>query len=357
MSSINLPTEYVIKKFYEYGFGVQHIKSNGTFHCSCPICMEGKSFGKKKRCWYIPSKNLIYCHNCGWSSRPVKWIMEAGNISFADIQEELKSGEYTIINLDKKRYDDINFDSLIPAEESILPTDSIDLSNNLQLEYYKNNSVVQKALNYIKSRRLDSAINKPDSFYISLNDSTHKNRLIIPFNDANGKTIFYQSRSIGASFDEKLEKVKYLGKKNAQKSIFGLDKIDSSINEIFIFEGPIDACFVKNGIAVAGINPSSSSSFNELQLQQLRQFADNHSFIWVLDSQWVDEASRQKTAELLSQGESIFMWPETIGKQFKDFNELCVNVKKNEVPIEAIRNNILSGERSLLKYKMLMGGY
>ena len=98
----NLPKEYVIKKFYEYGYGVEYIKSNDSYHCSCPICMEGKSFGKKKRCWYIPSKNLIYCHNCGWSSRPLKWIMRAGDITYSDIQNELISEEYTIINLDKK---------------------------------------------------------------------------------------------------------------------------------------------------------------------------------------------------------------------------------------------------------------
>ena len=355
MSFLNLPTEYVIKKFYEYGFGVQHLKSNGTFHCSCPICMEGRSFGKKKRCWYIPAKNLIYCHNCGWSSRPAKWIMEAGNITYNDILDELKSGEYTIINLDKKKYNEIDFNELIDIDNEALPLDSINLSNNLQLEYYKNNSTVQKALLYIKNRRLDSAINRPDSFYISLDDSIHKNRLIIPFYDSNGKIVFYQSRAIGASRDERLEKVKYLGKKNAQKSIFGLDKISSEIKEIFIFEGPIDACFVKNGIAVAGINPSANNNFNELQLNQLRQYAENHDFIWVLDSQWLDEAARQKTKELLNQGESVFMWPESIGKQFKDFNELCVSVKKNEVPIEAIRNNILTGEKGLLKYKMLIG--
>lgn len=356
MSLHNLPTEYVIKKFYEYGYGVQHLKSNGTFHCSCPICMEGKSFGKKKRCWYIPAKNLIYCHNCGWSSRPAKWIMEVGNLTYNDIQEELKSGEYTIINLDKKKYNEIDFDGLIQRDETLLPTDPIDLGNNLQLEYYKNNSVVQKALLYIKNRRLDSAINRPDSFYVSLNDDIHRNRIVIPFCDTSGKIIFYQSRSFGASHNDKLEKVKYLGKKNFQKSIFGIERIDHNIREIFIFEGPLDACFVKNGVAVAGINPSAESNFNDLQKEQLRPLVENHDFIWVLDSQWIDEAARQKTAELLNRGESVFMWPESIGKQFKDFNDLCVAVKKNEVPIEAIRNNILKGQAGLLKYKMLIGG-
>jgi NMD protein affecting ribosome stability and mRNA decay len=58
--------------------------------------MEGKSFGKKKRCWYIPAKDLIYCHNCGWSSRPLKWIMQAGLITREDVQRELEEGEFKV---------------------------------------------------------------------------------------------------------------------------------------------------------------------------------------------------------------------------------------------------------------------
>ena len=90
----HLPESYVIKKFYEYGYGVVRSDGNNSYHCSCPICMEGRSFKKKKRCWYLPAKNLIYCHNCGWSSRPYRWIKTVGELSKEDIIEEIKSGEY-----------------------------------------------------------------------------------------------------------------------------------------------------------------------------------------------------------------------------------------------------------------------
>lgn len=351
----NLPKEYVIKKFYEYGYGVEYLKSNDSYHCSCPICMEGKSFGKKKRCWYIPSKNLIYCHNCGWSSRPLKWIMRAGDITYNDIQNELINEEYTIINLDKKRFDSINFDNLIENKnDEVLPIDSIDLTNNLQLEYYKNNSVVKKALMYIESRKLNTAVNKPSKFFISLSDRVHKNRLVIPFYNDNGEITFYQSRAIGASHDVNLENVKYLGKKHAQKSVFNLDKINDSIEEIFIFEGPIDACFIKNGIAIAGITPSREKSFTEVQESQLESYRFNHHFIWVLDSQWIDDAAYNKTKVLLENGESVFIWPEVIGKQYKDFNELCVAMNKNEIPINAVKENTLTGKLGLIKYNLLM---
>lgn len=350
----NLPKDYVVKKFYEFGYGVDYQKSNDTYHCSCPICLEGKSFGKKKRCWYIPSKNLIYCHNCGWSSRPMKWIMQAGDLTYDDIRQELNEGEYNIINLDKRK-EDFSLDNLIKMEtDETLPESIIDLSNNLQLEYYKGNSVIDKALKYITKRRLNTAINRPKTFYISLKDRTHKNRLVIPFYDNSGKVIFYQSRAFGANIDDFMEDVKYLSKKNAQKSIFNIDKVDDEIEEIFLFEGPIDSCFVKNGVAVGGITPSREKSLTDIQEEQLDVYRMNHRFIWVLDSQWLDDASYEKTRILLENGESVFIWPEKVGKRFKDFNEMCIAGNQNEVPRECIINNTLTGEAGLLKYKLIM---
>jgi hypothetical protein len=56
----------------------------------------------------------------------------------------------------------------------------------------------------------------------------------------------------------------------------------------------------------------------------------------------------------LENGESVFIWPENIGKKFKDFNELCIAADKNEIPRDCIVNNTLSGQGGLLKYKMIM---
>lgn len=351
----NLPKDYTIKKFYEYGYGVEYVKSSDSYHCSCPICMEGKSFGKKKRCWYIPAKDLIYCHNCGWSSRPLKWIMQVGDLSRRDIETEIEAGDYNIINLDKKKSYEIDLDNLIKDEmEDILPKNSIDLNNELQLSYYKGNSVVIKALNYIKNRRLDTCINSPKSFFLSLCDTTHKNRIVIPFYDENDKILFYQSRAFGGNLDDNLENVKYLSKKNAQKSIFNLNNIKDEINEIFLFEGPIDSCFIENGVAVGGINPSSEKNFTELQESQLECFKLTHDFIWMLDSQWLDEAAYEKTIKLLEKGEKVFIWPEKLGRKYKDFNELCVSNGFDYIPRKFVLENILSGENSLLKYKLIM---
>ena len=48
-----LPENYIIQKFYEYAGYVQYLKHNNTYNGCCPICHEGKSWGKKKRCFYM----------------------------------------------------------------------------------------------------------------------------------------------------------------------------------------------------------------------------------------------------------------------------------------------------------------
>ena len=59
---ISLPEDFVILKFFELGFYPKYNKFNNVYQCSCPICREGKSLGKKRRCYYIPkNETTIGC--------------------------------------------------------------------------------------------------------------------------------------------------------------------------------------------------------------------------------------------------------------------------------------------------------
>jgi hypothetical protein len=55
---------------------------------------------------------------------------------------------------------------------------------------------------------------------------------------------------------------------------------------MFIFEGPINAFFVKNSTAVCGIQEKSNVSFNALQQQQIDQYKFMRKIlaIFILDS-------------------------------------------------------------------------
>lgn len=339
-----LPSEYVVSKFYELGFYPKHNNFNDTYQCSCPICREGKSFGRKQRCFYIPSNNIIYCHNCGWSSNPLKWIMRISGMSYNDIRKEISDESYDLLDAMTLK------ETVEVVKASTLPEDCINLFDNAQVSYYSDNNVVKSAVEYIKNRRLDTAINKPSSLYVSLKDRVHRNRLILPFKDLNNQIIFYQSRK----FFDWDQNSTYLSKMNSDKSLFNIENVDMMNDDtIFMFEGPIDACFVKNGIGVAGIN-NGTSSFNSKQKEQMVGFS-LFKKIWCLDSQYLDKTSRDKTLKLLENGETVFIWPDKIGNKYKDFNELCVDKNMNQIPTEFIKKNSQYGLSAILKFKVMFG--
>lgn len=336
-----LPLEYIVQKFYQYAGFPKYKKLSKTHEACCPICREGRSWGRKKRCYYLVEKNAICCHNCGWYSNPIEWISLVAGLTKEEIYKEAQ--HFDILPLDVLHQDS----NPLPEKtyHHVLPLDSINLYDDNQLSFYSTNKVVKDALRLLRDRRIDKAVNKPDTLWLSLTDKVHKNRIIIPFYDEKGEIIFYQTRAIYEK--DTHYRPKYLGKINGERSLFNINKIDPSLDYIFIFEGPIDAFFVRNATAVAGIQEKSNKTFTILQEQQLSQFR-LYKKIWVLDSQWQDNASYKKTEILIDQGETVFIWPERIGRQFKDINDLCIACNRYEIQPSLFIKNSFSGIKAKL---------
>lgn len=336
-----IPEEYVIQKFFQYCGAPKYNKHNKTYQGSCPICREGKSWLKKKRCYYIPSNNNVFCHNCGWSGVPLRWLKEVTGLDLSEIRNEIGD-----IDLNAK----IEIQTEIKPVLDNLPTDSINLFDLNQVEYYKNELIVQRSLEYLKHRRLDTAANKPAAIFVSLTDKLHKNRLIIPFYDDRNKVVHYQTRTI-LKADEK-SWPRYISKQGSDKTLFNFNKIDSNLDSYFIFEGPFNSCFCVNGIAVAGIQETSYQLFTDKQQQQINQLHFMQR-IWVLDSQWLDSAALKKSLILAEQNEHIFIWPEKIGKRMKDFNDIAVHANIDQISTEFIKSNTYTGLRAQVMLKSI----
>jgi len=339
---IDVPEEYVVQKFFQFCGAPTRNRYNKTFQGSCPICREGKSWLKKRRCYYIPKNNNIFCHNCGWSGTPVSWILEVSRSTFHEIRDEIKNLDTSTIVEAVSTRPTIVVDTL--------PQDSINLSDPTQLEFYNNNIIVQRAMEFIKSRRLHTASNRPDAFYLSLTDKVHSNRLIIPFIDNSGKIVHYQSRTI-LQADMK-NRPRYMSKQGSEKSLFNINNINTEVDTIYVFEGPLNACFCVNGVAVAGIQDNSERTFTTRQQEQLRQYPF-HSHTWVLDSQWIDTAALNKSKILAAAGESIFVWPEKIGRTFKDFNDITTAGKLDQISTEFINNHTYKGMSAEIRLRSI----
>lgn len=334
-----IPESYIVDNFYLYAGFPRFKRHSNIYEGCCPICNEGSSWGKKRRLYYIVNKNLMYCHNCGWSSTPIRWISKVSGKSFVEIINENKTKHIkpNKVSTNKKDNHTINSD--------VLPNNSIDLFNPTEIKYYQNNQIVKEAIKCIKKRNIINAINKPNSLYVCIDEkSVHKNRIIIPFYYKN-KIIFYQSRSI---FNK--EKVKYLSKIASEKSLFNYDNIKQDIKYIFITEGPFDSFFIKNGIAVGGIQKHSKKTFTPLQDSQIKSLI-YYNIIWVLDNQYIDNTSKEKTKILLDKGYKCFIWTKE-NKDIKDINDLSVVQNKNEIDYKFILKHSYSGLLGKIKLNL-----
>lgn len=340
-----LPDQYVIEKFCQYGGYPKYNKRANAWMAGCPICREGSSWGKKRRLYYKLDKNYIFCFNCGWKSNSLNFIKHVTGMTFSEIAAE--SGEYTTNNVVEQLEQDK------PARNSQtppLPDDSINLFEQNQIRYWlttgtpNEKKIVADAISLLNHRKLYNAVNRPKTLWLSLTDYVHKNRITIPFYNTDNKIVFYQTRSIYEK-----DKPKYLSKAGGVKTIFNINQIDPSLHSVFLFEGPIDSCFVKNGLAVAGITNGPGEDLTSTQTKQLEDLR-LYNKIWVLDSQWLDKTSLDKTKLLVDQGHTVFIWPDNIGKQYKDLNDLCVDINKPGIGYKFIEKNSFTG----LKAKLLL---
>jgi hypothetical protein len=333
---MELSFSYTLDQIFRYGYKPKFKKHSNVYNYSCPICKEGSSLGKKARGYFLVKENYFICHNCQKTWKPIDWIKEVSNKTYKEIIKE--SDNYTdslhVIleqrpQVERKR------------NLSTLPHNCINLSDPVQLTFYKNNIIVQDVLEYINKRRLFTAINRAKTFYVSLTDKHHKNRLIIPFYNELGKIVFYQSRAIYKK-DEDFSK--YLSKVSSEFTVFGIDKINPKIDYLFLFEGPIDSMFVKNGLGLGGLR------ITELQKQQLTKYRF-HNKIWILDNQLDNKNVIKKYQELIDKQEKIFCIPEKF-KQFKDLNEMCIEYKLDQVSPKFIINNSFTGMQAKIRLKI-----
>lgn len=331
---IKIPSTYTMSKFYSYSSRVTQNRTylNGT----CPICKEGKSFSKKTRLFYFIDDDYFYCHNCSRSWTPYFWIKEASGMSFKEIMKDIK--EYT--GYDSAQYEEVG--GTITDERSFqlpdLPGECVNLKDKLQLEYYKSHYIVKNALDYCKRRRLFTAINAPKNIYVCIQDKYHKNRLIIPYYNEKGKIICYISRKLLDSDP----RAKYLLKFNSDKPLFNLHKVDYDYPYIFIFEGAIDASFVKNGVAISGI------SMTEDQAHSLNTQFPFHQKIWVFDN-YRGEAKEvlERIQAKIKEGEKVFMYGDEFTED-KDLNEHCIRKNLDSVNPDLIANGCAKGLEALL---------
>jgi hypothetical protein len=336
---VELNQEFLIETFFSYCKRPLHKKYQNVFNAECPICKEGKSAGRSRRLFYFPHKGYFFCHNCSKSWRPLEWVREVTTMTIPEIikRNNQKTGEVLQTTNHTKIVEEK--DNVVGFVIPDLPEGSVDLTDSVQIDFYKNNKYVKLALQYCQTRRLFTATNSCKKFYLALEDKVHKNRLVIPFYGDNNAVICYQTRALTQK-----QFPKYLTK-FGEKELFGINNIDSSIPFVFVFEGPIDSMFVKNGVAMASLSPT------ERQLQQLNNLIGFEQ-IYVFYNDKNNKQTSKKIEKYIKNGKKIFIWPKEFSR-FKDFNEVCCSLELDEIPWKFVVKNTATGPEALIKQKLL----
>ena len=153
-------------------------------------------------------------------------------------------------------------------------------------------------------------------------------RIIIPFKDTQGNLFGYQGRSLAPK-----AKLRYITimLDDEHPKIFGLDRINKE-QPIYIVEGPFDATFIKNSVAMAGSDAD------------IRTFGWSN-YIWIFDNEPRNREIVNRISKVIDRGDKVVVWPNKI--QEKDINDM--HLAGHDVQ-NLIHENVYQGLEATLKF-------
>ena len=290
-------------------------KKGNVYNFRCPYCGDSKKDKFKARGYFLTKKGKpsYYCHNCGISKTFKQFLQDNNAQLYQEYSMEILKEKGNL-----KEHKEIDIKT--PEVKESFP------------EYLRGGSPLRKikkisqldwdhpAKTYVLERKIPNPYHAKlyycPRFYTWTNslipnkfkDTTKDEpRLIIPFIDENNKLFGYQGRS----FDKK-SKARYitLMLDESKPKVFGLDGVDFD-KKIYAVEGPLDSCFVKNCIAMAG----SDISF----------VTNNYKFFpvtMVYDNEPRSIEIVKKIKKAISNQQQVVIWPENI--KYKDINDMIL---------------------------------
>ena len=280
-------------------------KKADLFNFRCPYCGDSQKRKNKARGYLFKIKNdFVYkCHNCGVGRTLSNFLRDQDTLLHDQyVMEKFKDGKFT------------GKHSTVPKPKFNFKTPDF-VKTDTGLEKISDLNIFHEARKYLEQR----GIKDLDYFYYcpKFKEWTNKQkktfdtlrqdhpRIIIPFKDKEGNLFGYQGRSLARN-----AKLRYITimLDEEQPKIFGLDRIDTN-KSIYITEGPFDATFIKNSVAMAG-SDIDIRAFN---------WSDH---IWIFDNEPRNREIVNRISKVIDRGDKIVIWPTNI--QQKDINDMSL---------------------------------
>ena len=243
IENLSLQKEFI----HRLSFNLRNFKwkQNGA-NFSCPVCGDSKKNPTKARGYLFEKKNLFqfFCHNCSFSSNFSYFLKTVNPSLHVEYMKEL----FLNNKPREQRYSIIEKPEPIKIKRESIPAKTIE---SLPCDHH--------ARTYVLRRRIPDKYQKKLYFVPHFGDWIRKNydasyrgendeRIIIPFYNGKCELIAFQGRSL--SGNTKLRYITFKLQENAPK-IFNYEEVNTR-KKIYMVEGPIDAMFLPNAIAMAG---------------------------------------------------------------------------------------------------------
>lgn len=298
-------------------------KSQYLWNFSCPLCGDSATRTRAARGFiYRKGEQLNYrCHKCG-AGMSVKNFVAAID---PELHKEMQLEYFT----PRVGYEPPIIKERTVFDKSTDPFKGLIKIDDLPQKHFCREYVASR---YIPDHLWDELYFTP-AFYtwsgqvlpgrykVPKDIRDDEPRLVIPMRNRRGEVTAFQGRALKSGHDPKYI---YVALTKDEPLIWGLDKIDPK-RPVYVFEGPIDAMFVPNAIAVGG---------GDIASELLRiEGVDKEKFIVVYDNEprKIAEDHKKnkynptavKIEKAINIGFSVCIWPDLVGKDVNDM------VKKN----------------------------
>ena len=270
--------------------------------------------------------NFTYkCHNCGVGRSLANFLKDQDQHLYEQyIMEKFKegsTGKGTATPSPKFNFKEPKF---VKRDTGLEKISSLNISHPARV-YLENRGI--KDLDYFYyCPKFKEWTNKQKKTFDTLRQDSP--RIIIPFKDKQGNLFGYQGRSLAPK-----AKLRYITimLDEEQPKIFGQDRIKTD-EPIYIVEGPFDATFLKNSVAMAG---------SDADIRSLG-WSDH---IWVFDNEPRNREIVARISKVIDRGDKVVIWPKNI--QQKDINDM--HLAGHDVQT-LVQSNVYQGLTATLKF-------
>ena len=277
-------------------------KKADLFNFRCPYCGDSQKRKNKARGYLFKIKNdFVYkCNNCGVGRTLSNFLKDQDTMLHDQfVMEKFRQG--TTGKATTTPNPKFNFKAPVFRKNNINLEKISDLNTSHPARKYLEDRGIKVLDLFYYCPKFKAWTNEQKRTFYSLRGDDA--RIIIPFKDKDGSLFGYQGRSLAKT--AKLRYITVMLDEDKPK-IYGLDRIEED-KPIYITEGPFDATFIKNSVAMAGSDIDC------------RTFGwSDH--IYVYDNEPRNREIVKRISNCIDRGGKVVIWPKNI--QQKDINDM-----------------------------------